>query len=296
MYTSFSDQFLFIKSNKTAGTSIEIALSSCLADRDKQFFTPLVFEDELLRIHHSGVSFSADIPSIFHGNKAQTFPLTNLNYFFKSLGLSKEIFQFFISKRSKSNLHVLEKLHNLNAKNFVEKTGFYNHIPYSSCLHNDYNFSDFYSCVFARHPYKRFLSFIFYRSRYVRNLHSWASQDWREFALSHVDDFCRRNLVYYSKDFVTDKSISIVLSFENLQKSTNIMCERLKLPPDSLYKAMPRTKYKSSRSLRNISRDDILTSDVRNKLLRSECSLFEGLGYQDSLDIFNPAQTSFVME
>ncbi len=60
MIVSFSKRFIFIKTRKTAGTSMEIALSGQCADGD--IVTPIVPEDELLRFRQGGLpaNFSSD--------------------------------------------------------------------------------------------------------------------------------------------------------------------------------------------------------------------------------------------
>ncbi len=60
MILSFSHRFLFIKTRKTAGTSVEIALSRYCAGPD-DVITPISPEDELLRLEHGRLpqNFSA---------------------------------------------------------------------------------------------------------------------------------------------------------------------------------------------------------------------------------------------
>ncbi len=60
MIVSFSKRFIFIKTRKTAGTSMEIALSEHCADGD--IVTPISPEDEVLRFRRGGLprNFSTD--------------------------------------------------------------------------------------------------------------------------------------------------------------------------------------------------------------------------------------------
>ena len=294
MYASICDQFLFVKSNKTAGTSIEIALTICLANREQQFFTPISFEDELLRMHLSGISFSTKMQSLLAPNRLNTLSETKAALKTSKLINKKKLAS--LLRKSQTNFKALQKMHTINANAFTSSTGYFNHIPYSKCVSNDTSLGEFWSCTFARHPYKRFLSFLAWRSRNLQGAGNWTIEDWNNFADKHIDFFCERNLNYYSKDILNNKSVNEVLTVERLQDSTNIMCENLDLPPDSIFMAMPKTKTKSSNSIKNISPDDIINKKIKDKILKSEESLFKGLGYQDSLDNFSPERVSISMQ
>ena len=65
MIVSFSKRFIFIKTRKTAGTSMEIALSGQCADGD--IVTPIVPEDELLRFRQGGFLAVARTKGSPHG-------------------------------------------------------------------------------------------------------------------------------------------------------------------------------------------------------------------------------------
>ena len=291
MYVSKPDQFLFIKSNKTAGTSIEIALSVCLANRDNQFYTPLTFVDEITRINLSGLSFSQEVKTILSCRKRNSFHKT----------LKKKL----IRKRDKlsllfggnlSNLSSLRQTHDLNAESFEVNTGYYNHISYERCLLMDPALAEYWSCTFARHPYKRFISFLGWRTRHIlQDTYEWNIDDWKNFAGSMIDVFCKRNIYHFSVDRKKCKSVSKVLAYEKLKDSTNIMCEVLGLPAESILNVMPNSKAGYSSIIKKISPDDILGKEIRSKLLKKEEFIFEGLGYKDSLENFMPDRTSFSM-
>ncbi|OAB77334.1 hypothetical protein [Cochleicola gelatinilyticus] len=70
MIISFKHKFIYIKTRKTAGTSIEIALSSICGDSD--IITPLNDEDEQLRLRATGRS-------------AQNFKVSLISYSFKDI-------------------------------------------------------------------------------------------------------------------------------------------------------------------------------------------------------------------
>ena len=142
MYASKPDKFLFIKSNKTAGTSLEIALSRCLSHKAGQFFTPLSFKDEQLRETLSGKTFSEDMISILPIKKSKTRLLRAKI----TLGLN--------SLRTPQSKNKRRDAYRNKTERFFLLTGFHTHSTYSECFKNYPKFSDYWSCVFARHPYK----------------------------------------------------------------------------------------------------------------------------------------------
>jgi len=165
MYASKPDKFLFIKSNKTAGTSLEIALSQCLSHKAGQFFTPLSFKDEQLRENLSGKTFSEDMLSILPIKQSKTRLLrANIKLGLNSLRTPE-------SKNKRRNAYRNE------TEKFFLRTGFHTHSTYGECLKNYPNFSGYWSCVFARHPYKRFLSHLTWRSKTIEDIKSWGTAD-----------------------------------------------------------------------------------------------------------------------
>src|SRR5690606_5533488 len=62
MIASFTHDFIFIKTRKTAGTSVEIVLSAWCSGRD--ICTPISADDEILRRRYGGA------PRNFHRNAA----------------------------------------------------------------------------------------------------------------------------------------------------------------------------------------------------------------------------------
>ena len=291
MYASQPDQFLFIKSNKTAGTSIETALSVCLANRNNQFFTPDRFVDEITRINLSRLSFSQEMKTILTCRKKE-YSLKAL----KKLLIHKRDKLALLFGRNLSNVEILRKMHYLNAKSFVDNTGYYNHISYERCLLIDPTLADYWSCTFARHPYKRFISFLGWRTkRFFKDTEEWNIDDWKNYAGSMIKVFCKRNIYHFSVDRKNNKSVSKILAYEKLKDSTNIMCEVLGLPADSILNAMPNSKAGYKSIIKKISTDDILSKEIRSKLLKKEEFIFQGLGYKDSLENFMPDRTSFSM-
>ena len=280
MYASKPDQFLFIKSNKTAGTSLEIALSRCLSSRPEQFFTPLSFKDEQLRQNLSGRTFSATMNSIFPTKRSTAKRLrAKIAKGLDSLG-----------KSSLKIKNELRREHHNKTDQFFLMTGFHTHSTYSECLKSQPDFSEYWSCVFARHPYKRFLSHLTWRTKSVKNIQSWSVADWKSHAKDNIDNFCKRNLLHYSYDRKSHSYVNTILAFENLKESTNLICEKISLQPGSVMAALPKTKSGFSNAISNINPVELLGPDIRSKLLKNEEFLFDEMGYKDSLDDFSPSR------
>ena len=278
MYASKLDKFLFIKSNKTAGTSLEIALTKCLANRSDQFFTPLSFKDEQLRENLSGKTFSEDMLSILPVKKSKFKPLrakitTLLNH---------------LRSSPPKNKHRDDYRHKI--KIFFLLTGFRTHSTYSECLNSYPDFSEYWSCCFARHPYKRFLSHLTWRAKTIKNTKSWTTADWQSYAKQSVNNFQKRNLLHYTYDRKSRTYVNTILAFEKLKESTNLICEKISLEPNSILNAMPRTKSGFSKVISNIKPSEIIGPDIRSKLLSNEEFLFREMGYKDSLDDFMPSR------
>jgi len=278
MYASKPDKFLFIKSNKTAGTSLEIALSRCLSHKAGQFFTPLSFKDEQLRETLSGKTFSEDMISILPTKKSKTRLLRAKI----TLGLN--------SLRTPQSKNKRRDAYRNETEKFFLLTGFHTHSTYSECFKNYPNFSGYWSCVFARHPYKRFLSHLTWRSKSIDNIKSWSTADWESYARHSIHNFCKRNLLHYSYNKSSRTYVKAILAFEKLKESTNLICEKISLEPDSLLAAMPRTKSNFSKAISNINPNELIGPGIRSKLLENEEFLFQEMGYKDSLDDFMPSR------
>ena len=286
MYASKPDKFLFIKSNKTAGTSLEIALTQCLSSRRDQFFTPLSFKDEKLRRRVSGVSFSDEMCKIF--------PVEKSRFGWFGPGVSEQLgllSGFFLDDRSKKRFFYRRQINR-----FSRLSGFDTHATYGECLRKYSGFSQYWSCVFARHPYKRFLSHMAWQAKNFKNLNSWSAADWHGYARHSASKYCKRSLLHYAYDKKTNSFVSAILAFEFLDQGTQLVGKRLSLDPGSLAKAMPKTKNKSSSVLSRVDWAELLDSRVKSMILRSEEILFKEMGYQDSLDSFAPSRPFFFPE
>ena len=96
--------------------------------------------------------------------------------------------------------------------------------------------------------------------------------------------------MHYSYNKSSRTYVNAIFAFEKLKESTNLICEKISLDPNSLITAMPRTKSNFSKAISNINPDELLGPGIRSKLLSNEEFLFQEMGYKDSLDDFMPSR------
>jgi len=100
MIASTAHQFIFIKTHKTAGTSVEIVLSAWCSGDD--IVTPMIAEDEMLRVRYGG------LPRNFGGPE----------------GLRRD----YIEAVAGQDLSEVERLH-MALRKPLRRDGFYGHMP-----------------------------------------------------------------------------------------------------------------------------------------------------------------------
>lgn len=133
MILSHKNKFVFIKTRKVSGTSMEISLSQFCGKDD--IITPITYEDEIVRLDLGGV-----LPQNYGGR-------------------NEEKFREMIRQRRQDNPKV------------KHKGRFYNHIPavdvrkrVGSEIWNDY-----FTFSMERHPYDKVVSNVYYQARRKKN-------------------------------------------------------------------------------------------------------------------------------
>ena len=285
MLFSPSRKLLFIKSNKTASTSIEIALSRLFIAESDLIFTPLDFKDECLRIYLSQSPYRFNcIPSI---------PFFSLKRITVSLKLLKYKYKRFLDQPAplQNNYDHLCRIHQLYYKRYILATGFQPHITYSASVLQKRIFTDYYSFSFARHPFKRFYSFLLYRAKCLSPNESlnWSSSDWLVFANSIFPDFQQRSIKNFVFDPISSSFVSTVYTFEHMKSSLCDLSLRLSFAKHTIYDLLPMTKSSTNFSkVGSVDLDTILSPDIRSLILRSEEWTFDTFGYKESVDDFSP--------
>lgn len=151
MIISHKHKFIFIKTFKVSGTSMEIALSNYLGNQD--IITPINLEEEILRYKKTGI-----FPKNYSSNKKEE---KRYNRYIKSLAKKR------LSKR------VLNNLEKKKEKRF-KKMIFYNHISGLKIkkLIDKKIWSSYFKFTIERNPYDKVISFMFFANRFkkVENL------------------------------------------------------------------------------------------------------------------------------
>ena len=133
MIVSHSKKFIFVKTRKTSGTSMEVSLSQVCGPDD--IITPISFEDELVRLDMGG-----------------TLPQ---NY----AGLGEQRYRNMIKAR---------KMKFLRAR---RRGKFFNHMPAVAIREHvgKKTYDDYFTFSIERHPYEKVVSHIYYHARGKKN-------------------------------------------------------------------------------------------------------------------------------
>jgi hypothetical protein len=133
MILSHEKKFIFIKTRKVSGTSMEISLSQFCGPED--IITPISYEDELIRLDLGGV-----LPQNYGDPK-------------------EEKFRELIRERRDDN------------PKFKHKGRFFNHIPAVKVRKfvGDEVWNDYFKFSMERHPYEKVVSNVYYHARRKEN-------------------------------------------------------------------------------------------------------------------------------
>lgn len=147
MIISHKHKFIFIKTFKVSGTSMEIALSNYLGKQD--IITPINLEDEILRYKKTGI-----FPKNYSSNKKEE---KRYDRYIKRLAEKK------LSKK------VLDNLEKKKEKRF-KKMIFFNHISGLKIknLIDKKIWSNYFKFTIERNPYDKVISFMFFANRFKK--------------------------------------------------------------------------------------------------------------------------------
>ena len=283
-----SRKILFIKTNKTASTSLEIALSRLFFAESDLYFTPLDFDDECLRmrlcpaLYNKNASYSSQFSKLKRIAASAKWFRDNIKYF------SENIWSDY------SNYHYLRSAHRLYVRGHRYKNGFHPHISYSDFVAIAPELVDFYSFAFARHPYKRFYSFLLYQAKCHSNskCSDWTHDEWIKFAYDVMPLFIRRSIRSFVYDSSSTSYVSALYTFENMKASCALLSLRFGFEEHQLFDLLPATKVSSSFSSKGIDLADVLSPEIRSLIQDVEGWTFETFGYKDSVTDFQPSVVS----
>tara|TARA_B100000900_G_C20542990_1_gene701314 strand:- start:443 stop:1192 length:750 start_codon:yes stop_codon:yes gene_type:complete len=147
MIISHKHKFIFIKTFKVSGTSMEIALSNYLGKQD--IITPINLEEEILRYKKTGI-----FPRNYSSNQKEE---KRYNRYIKLLAKKK------LSKK------VLNNLEKKKEKRF-KKMIFFNHISGLKIkkLIDKKIWSSYFKFTIERNPYDKVISFMFFANRFKK--------------------------------------------------------------------------------------------------------------------------------
>jgi len=240
LIASFEKNFIFIKTKKTAGTSIEIVLSKYCGQRD--IITPISIEDELLRMR-----FGA-FPRNFTSSKIlETIHKLALLTRIKRLATKTRIV---CEKRSIF-------LNHMGAKEIKAKVG------------NDFWFHAKKVSI-ERHPYEKAISQAYYR---LSKMKAYRNLVFHEIIDSLIDEGAYRNFDRYSIDGAV--AVDYVMRFEDLNKEMKRFARLCALPR---IERLP--KAKSGLRTDTRSAFEILSKSQKNRIQDVCKEEFELLGYE----------------
>ena len=218
MIISHKHKFIFIKTFKVSGTSMEIALSRYIGNED--ILTPLNLEDEIKRYKKTGA-----LPQNYSKNKLEEIKYKN--YIKK---LSKK-------KISKKILNELEKKKDGKFKSMI----YYNHISAVNVkkLIKKKIWKKYFKFTIERNPYDKVISFMYFANRFkkIKNVKNEIDKTIRLKKIFELPIYTNRNkkiLVNYILDYGSiKKNVKFLESKLNLELNkfyikTKIAQERIK--------------------------------------------------------------------
>lgn len=272
MIYSDEKKFIFIKSNKSAGTSVEIALSRIIPFGSDSIVTPISPEDEVTRLRLGGSPPQNCYGEItWHLARSGLYPFLSASYHgVRGLPAFLQVFTDFLCGKQPTEA-LLE--HAFQYRNDLMRplVKFRNHIHASAVrqLLGDPLYFSCYRFGFTRDPVKRALSHYTWNQFEepgfpARSLHEHRAA-FREHVLTRYSSTQKFFCDPVSKEVIVDD----VFKFEDLHSALNSVCQRLGLKPDEVF-PLPRAKSGYGQALLGFQREDIV--DARTKgLIRDRC-------------------------
>ena len=258
MLYSPRQRFIFIKSPKTAGTSIEIAVSRHLRDAD-DVITPLGGNDELLRLIHGGTAPRNCFRKKDQGHRKLT---RNLRIGLLAIKLSNRE----VDPRE-TILNVLEERHSrqdLALRNHMSVDAIIDCIGLGQ-------FSSSFSCGFVREPSARAISQFFWRNRGSDFLNYTANDLNRPFInfLSNKYRSLQSQLQGVRHKGIGAKAI---YRFEDLYASYIDICDHLGVSEHERLIELPSAKVNTASGEKpRFSKEQLLTNEARG-IIQEKCA------------------------
>ncbi|MBV9570719.1 MAG: sulfotransferase family 2 domain-containing protein [Alphaproteobacteria bacterium] len=241
MIVSYEHNYIFIKTRKTAGTSLEIALSTHTGDAD--VITPVSATDELTRAENPRArlpqNFSAD-PKLEHAYREAV--------------------------RSGKENHIKK----FQSRDLKGKYIFRNHMPLAeirSKLNSEF-FARAFKFTIERHPFDRMISLAYWKQRNDNSIEISRKID------QLLSERRLNNIEFYTLDGKV--AVDYVVRYENLREGLDAIGSRIGGP--DLWDALPRTKHTHRADHRPAA--EILSSHQKKRIVRQCRQEFELFGYE----------------
>ncbi len=247
MIISHKHKFIFIKTFKVSGTSMEIALSRYIGNED--ILTPLNLEDEIKRYKKTGA-----LPQNYSKNKLEEIKYKN--YIKK---LSKK-------KISKKILNELEKKKDGKFKSMI----YYNHISAVNVkkLIKKKIWKKYFKFTIERNPYDKVISFMYFANRFkkIKNVKNEIDKTIRLKKYLNYPIYTNRN-----KKIL----VNYILDYGSIKKNVKFLESKLNLELNKFYIKTKNSTRKDKRHYR-----DILTFDQMKKIKNDANLEFQIMKYK----------------
>ena len=247
MIISHKYKYIFIKTQKVSGTSMEIALSHNLGKKD--IFSPINLEDEIIRY-----KMTKKIPSLYLNNKKK-------DLFYKNL-----IKKLTKKKFTKKELDTLErKLDNLK----FSGNKFFNTMSAKSikkAVKKDV-WDNYFKFTIERNPYDKVISFMFFANRHkkIKSLKK------------EIDITIKKKKYLNFSQYTAKKKIMVnfIINYQNLNKDIEFVEKNLNIPIRKYY-----IKTKNYTRIKNTHFNNLLTQSQKKKIYKDAKLEFDIMNYK----------------
>ena len=257
---SYQKNFIFIKTNKTAGTSLEIALSKFCGKED--IIGPIFTQDEDLR-KSKGFLGAQNFINKTNAKKLNTGILKELvSSFIQLIPLAKKIYKFNYPPNFKFNRKLFIPNFIVNEHTSIKEV---EKAVSNSFYNNSFKFT------IVRNPYDQFLSYYFWQ------IHRKKFDPDRSFY-----DFVKSESYYFFNselNLLLDRNkkvnFNLIIKYESLEKDLKKLNKEIGIDED-IYEIFKDIKTKSGLK----KKENILDDKSKNLIYKNAKFFFEEFGYE----------------
>lgn len=272
MIYSENPRFIFIKSNKTGGTSSEIALSRIVLRDSASVVTPVSPEDELVRMRLAGcspqncyvnlrpslaLSSRSVLASAYHALRRMPSLLSGLRLFLASQESADQL----VVRAYEYRNSLMRPL--LRFRNHV-------HAHQVKSLLGEPLYSSSYRFGFTRDPEIRALSHYTWNQFEQPGFSARTLAQHRDAFLAHVSTRYSSTAKFFCDPTTGESIVDDVYRYEDLQPSLVKVCQILKVDPQAIL-PLPVAKVQYGQSVLPFPREELLTATARS-VIRERCA------------------------